>query len=240
VRLARGEFIARMDADDISLPSRLEKQLAWLSAKPKRGLVGTFFSRIGEEFNRPLDAVMFSPFKHADLVRNLRLVNPFGHGSIMVRKIAIDSTGGYRLEYEPAEDYDLWWRIAQKWEIGLIPEVLYLWRFHKSSISVRKSQVSNNSASKTIANVWENISGFKSTFKIIWDARYYREYNIPMASSVYKMYMKQQEILAADFFKHKRYLSAWSTVFALVWLKPRYLTKVSALKKGIVNPRTEV
>jgi glycosyltransferase involved in cell wall biosynthesis len=229
LELARSEIIARMDADDISLPRRFEQELAWLKADVKRGLVGTFFSYIDEESGKPLDIVMTSPTKHIDIVRMMHIVNPFGHGSIMMRKKAAESLGKYRSEYEPAEDYDLWRRIAQEWEVGQIPEVLYMWRFHPASISRRKSHVSNASAEKTVENTWEQSEPFKSSRQIVKDGRYYQNLNSSLADAIYSQYIDHQRRLVNSYFEHKKMKYGYSTGLGLMRLAPRSVTELFSI-----------
>jgi glycosyltransferase involved in cell wall biosynthesis len=221
VDLARADYIARMDADDISLPSRFAKEHKWLESNPKRGLVGTFFCYMDEETSTPTEVVMTAPTKHIDLVRMMHIVNPFGHGSIMMRKSAVLGVGGYRDEYEPAEDYDLWRRIAMEWEIGQIPEVLYLWRFHPGSISRRKSDISNASAEKTVRNTWKYNKSFKSPISIIRDAKYYNSLTSPMSEIIYNRYIDHQERLVNAFLMNRKLLSGYSTALGLLLIKPK-------------------
>lgn len=225
IRLARADFIARMDADDICLPSRFEKELAWLQADKRRGLVGAFFAYIDEETSKSTDVVMTCPPKHLDVARMCYIVNPFGHGSIMMRKEAVEELGGYRSEYEPSEDYDLWRRMVNSWQVGQIPEVLYLWRFHPGSISRRKADVSNASAARTVANMWAAKPIYKSAFKINSDAKFYRQLNSALSERLYEQYLWQQERLVDEFFEHGKGLACLQTILGLALIKPNYLRR---------------
>lgn len=223
VSLARADFLARMDADDITLPSRFEKEIAWLKADKHRGLVGTYFSYIDEETSKPLDVVMDPPFKHLDIARLMYIVNPFGHGSIMMRKDAVAQAGGYHAEYEPSEDYDLWRRIAKDWQIGMIPEVLYLWRFHPGSISRRKSEISNASAARTVENMWQAKPINKSAVQIIVDSKFYQSQAHPDSEKIYATYIDQQVRLARQFLRRGKLIAGYNTALALCWLDRHYI-----------------
>ncbi len=220
VRLARADFIARMDADDISMPSRFEKELVWLFSDSGRGLVGSAFSYIDAETSLPTKVTMTSPTKHIDIIRMMYIVNPFGHGSVMMRKEAVNKVGGYRPEYEPAEDYDLWRRIAQTWEVGQIPEVLYFWRLHAGSISQRKKSSSTSSAAKTVQNMWDGPIAIKSMGEIVRDGRFYDRLYSPLRKVIYEQYVDQQAHLAFEFLIHGRLRTGYRTALAAIWLRP--------------------
>ena len=139
LKIARGEYIARMDADDVSIPERLEKEVNFLNQNRNIGLVGTYYLLINENGNvlhavRPLT-------DDRELKEKLFIENQFGHGSVMFRRECIEKVGFYREEIEPAEDHDLWLRIAEFFEVANIPEFLYKWRLNFNSVSVaRKKQ----------------------------------------------------------------------------------------------------
>lgn len=222
IRLSRGVYIARMDADDISLPSRFEKELNWLLAKPDRGLVGTFFRYIDQETAAPLNVIQYSPTKHIDIVRMMYMVNPFGHGSVMMRKDAVIQAGGYHPEYEPSEDYDLWRRIAKEWEVGQIPEVMYFWRFQTSglgNISQRKREQSNASASKTVSNLWSGPLYLKTVRQIVKDGRELRLGYGSLGETLYQQYISQQYFLTREFARRKYVRSAFKNLLAVFWLE---------------------
>jgi glycosyltransferase involved in cell wall biosynthesis len=126
-------YVARMDADDLSFPQRLEHQLALLEARPDVGLVASWVVVVDEE-GRELERRSL-PEADRDLRRRLLLRNPFQHGSVTIRREAFDHAGGYRADYGHNEDYDLWRRIARRWRLAVVPEFLYAYRLHSSAVT---------------------------------------------------------------------------------------------------------
>ena len=138
IKQARGEFIARMDADDISLPFRLEYQVKFLEENPDIALVGSSYY-ICDEKNKiqSIVEVLTEPEK---LKQELKKQNWFGHGTVMFRKNIIDNIGAYDESYKYAQDYELWLRIANKFKVANIKEPLYIWRRTKENISSKKEE----------------------------------------------------------------------------------------------------
>jgi glycosyltransferase involved in cell wall biosynthesis len=130
---ARADVLARMDADDVSLPHRLERQVALLRSDDRIGLVGCGIEAI-DETGRTLDSWRL-PADDGSLRRRLLLRNPFAHGSVVVRRRALEEAGGYRSDYGANEDYDLWRRIAREWRLAAVPEVLYRYRDHGEGVT---------------------------------------------------------------------------------------------------------
>jgi len=132
--LARGRYIARQDADDFSVPERLAKQVNYLDAHAKVGLLGSAVSCVTEDLHssetwRPMT-------ENAELQKALIADNRFFHGAVMFRRICVEDTGGwYREDLPYAQDYDLWLRMAEAWDIANLPEVLYCYRKHRDMVS---------------------------------------------------------------------------------------------------------
>jgi glycosyltransferase involved in cell wall biosynthesis len=136
--LARGIYIARMDADDISLPNRLATQLRFLDNNPEFALIGSSAYLIDENnitigTQREICNITFS-----DLLSQ----NHFIHGSIMMRKSVLDNVGGYNERLPYAQDYDLWLRISKKHKVGNMLQRLYRLRRHKAAIKYQKAEES--------------------------------------------------------------------------------------------------
>jgi glycosyltransferase involved in cell wall biosynthesis len=130
---ARAPYLARMDADDGSLPRRLKLQVAVLEGDPAVGLVGCGIESM-DPAGRALDSWLL-PADDEALRRRLLLRNPFAHGSVVIRRRAFDDAGGYRSDYGANEDYDLWRRVAREWRIAAVPEVLYRYREHPEAVT---------------------------------------------------------------------------------------------------------
>ena len=133
VRETRAALLARMDADDVSLPQRLERQVGFLEANPRVGLVGCGVEVIDESGR--VESTILLPPSDEELRRRLLLRNPFTHGSVVVRREALEEGGGYRPGHGANEDYDLWRRIARRWELAALPEVLYRYRRHGAGVT---------------------------------------------------------------------------------------------------------
>ena len=135
VGLAKGKYIARQDQDDVSLPLRLEKQVAFLESHIDYGMVGTW-AAIWEE-NTDSKGVHKHPWESLLLKFELLFDNPFVHSSVMIRKEVFEKVGLYCIDKsrQPPEDYELWSRIARKYEVANIPEILHIYREISSSMS---------------------------------------------------------------------------------------------------------
>jgi glycosyltransferase involved in cell wall biosynthesis len=130
------EYVARLDAGDISLPGRFGAQLAFLDAHPDHAVVGTFAEIVDEdgrhlyEFRRPT--------AHAGLVRELCYRNGLCHPSVMMRMRALLDAGFYSGKYVGGEDYELWLRLARRYRIANIDCVFVRKEEGQSSISARR------------------------------------------------------------------------------------------------------
>jgi glycosyltransferase involved in cell wall biosynthesis len=130
---ARGAFLARMDADDESLPQRLARQVELLAEKASVALVCPSF-RILDAEGAELERVML-PLGNRELRACLLLRNPFSHGAVMLRRAAVVDVGGYTADYGNNEDYELWRRLARRYELAGLPDVLYSYREHDLGVS---------------------------------------------------------------------------------------------------------
>ena len=135
LRLARGKYIARQDADDVSLPERLEKQVAFLERNPQVCLVGSAIAVLNSANEAVTELIL--PTSDKELQSLLLKRNPFCHGSVMLRRTSVEQLEGYRETFFRAQDYDLWLRLAEIGQVANLPEVLYQWRFAPEAVSVR-------------------------------------------------------------------------------------------------------
>ncbi|MEM9702434.1 MAG: glycosyltransferase [Planctomycetota bacterium] len=133
----RGEFVARMDADDIAWPDRFEKQVTFLQEHPQVVAVG------GAVWTIDSDGDRISPGRrasdHHEILAGL-LGEPshsghMYHPTVMMRSKSLRAVGGYDPAMEPAEDLDLWLRLADTGRLANLSEIVLDYRFHFSSVS---------------------------------------------------------------------------------------------------------
>ncbi len=132
IRLARGEYIARMDADDITLPTRFEKQVGFLDQNPDVALCGTWYTVFGATRRTTLRL----PINQKEIKCYLLFNPPFGHPTVMFRKTVFVTRGlWFDKDYTPAEDYNCWVRFVEHERLANIPEVLLMYRIHKHQMT---------------------------------------------------------------------------------------------------------
>jgi glycosyltransferase involved in cell wall biosynthesis len=128
--IARGEYIARMDSDDISLLTRFEKQIFYLDKNNDVGIVGTWFKIFGNQNKIVMHKQIVD-------INDFLDGNKIGHSTVMMRKSILDK---YHLRYdqnfESAEDMDLWTRAIQYTQIHNLQEILLKYRWHDKNISI--------------------------------------------------------------------------------------------------------
>ena len=134
--LATGEYIARMDSDDISLPERFEKQVRFMDEHLEVAVLGTgielFFAQHGER--------IFSQ-KPEELKIDLLFGNCFAHPAVMMRAAYFGGSGfRYDNRFNKMEDFDLWDRVSQHYAIASLPELLLKYRIHPNQVTQKLSE----------------------------------------------------------------------------------------------------
>ncbi|MEM6330601.1 MAG: glycosyltransferase family A protein [Planctomycetota bacterium] len=128
----RGEYVARVDADDISLPTRLEKQVAFLDRRPEVGLVGTQMAPLGDA---GVGASLILPTEHEEIYQAmLDGRHGLGHANIMMRTDVLRGIGGYwKLRLQDA--WDMMLRMGEASKLANLDEVLHHYRVHTGSLN---------------------------------------------------------------------------------------------------------
>ena len=134
--LALGKYIAVMDADDISLPERLAREVNYLDEHPEVGVLGTCTEQIDESGKRTQNRRM--PTTPSLVGWCLIFGNCLEHSSVMMRRDVVEQLGFYRTELRLAEDYDLWSRASLVTRVANIPEILVRYRVWEGGTTSRR------------------------------------------------------------------------------------------------------
>lgn len=146
-------YIARLDADDLTKPSRLALQLEAFESNPQLGLCGSWAKTFGNS-----STLLKFPEHSAAIKTRMLFSNPFAHSAVMFQRQApLDPQFPYNSQFEVAEDYKLWTEIALKWEVQNLPEVLLNYRVHSNQISRIKTDLRIHSVSKIQRELLETI-----------------------------------------------------------------------------------
>lgn len=138
IKQAKGEYIARMDCDDISLPQRLQKQIDFMDANPQISVCGSWVKTFGNS-----NKVWKYPLNHEEICCWLLFFTAFAHPAVIFRKeLFLDNKLLYdeRQQFERAEDYELWVRISQKHKLANLDTVLLKYRLHGTKVGMKYKQ----------------------------------------------------------------------------------------------------
>jgi glycosyltransferase involved in cell wall biosynthesis len=152
--VSRGKYIARMDADDLSRPTRFEMQVCFLNENPRCGVVGSAIKIIdpdGDTISHRRYPLTHAEIDSAHLERG---ACSLAHPGTMIRRSMLDLAGSYRPEFEPAEDFDLWTRLGENGVLANLEDELLCYRLHTKSASVTRSADQVRSVNRAIEEAW--------------------------------------------------------------------------------------
>jgi glycosyltransferase involved in cell wall biosynthesis len=133
---ARGRYIAVMDADDVALPDRLARQVGYLEQHSEIALLGGAI-----ECTNPSGAPRFTrnfPLTDVEIRAALAHGTALHQTTVMMRRDVLDVAGGYRRAFALSEDYDLWLRVIEHFQVANLPEPVVRYRVHPGQVSVRR------------------------------------------------------------------------------------------------------
>lgn len=199
LELAQGEYVARMDADDISLPRRLATQVAFLDEYPDIGVVGSFVQLIDED--GALGAVWHYPTMPGLLLWSLSFHSPLAHPSVVFRRRLVEEVGGYDEALLANQDRDLWHRLSSLTRLSNLPDVLLLYRQHPDTISQRQADVQARNSAQAAQRRASSILGSEvplHVFRAIQLRRYedteVAARALKLVHSLYDVFMAREDI----------------------------------------------
>ncbi len=147
IDVATGEFIAEFNDDDVWMPTKLEKQVAMMDANPKIGLVhtsGYFIDGEGKELKVNPLGFEWPKTCTGDVLLELIPYNKIIASSVLIRRECFETVGKFNTSYFGSGDWEMWYRIAEKYHVGHIDEPLTLYRVHAGSASHFKDKVADD------------------------------------------------------------------------------------------------
>ena len=164
IDLAQGRYLAHMDADDICLPERFERQAVFLDSFPDHLVVGGWIEQINAA-GQPI-GIIRSPLTHQEIdLAHLKGHTSICHPAAMFRKTAVLTVGCYNDEFNPAEDLDLWLRLAEIGKVANLPEIVLRYRLHSDSLSEASGQKQHDAMKRACQSAWHR-RGIEGRFEV--------------------------------------------------------------------------
>jgi len=152
---ARGKYIVRQDADDISLPGRFAKLVAYMEAHPEVAICGSWYDGLTDGERHP--GVRYAPDDTTIRIKHLYQIH-ISHGTSIWRTDSFRTNGWlFDTDFRHAEDYDLFVRASLSARLANVPEVLYLVRYHGASVSQVHSTVQNDNSVRVIMRLFAHL-----------------------------------------------------------------------------------
>jgi glycosyltransferase involved in cell wall biosynthesis len=164
IELSRGEFLARMDCDDVALPDRFQKQLAALRADTSLVCVGGSFELIdgkGRLLTRLRPPTDDATIQQLLLKGHTAICHP----AAMMRRDAAAKVGNYDPHFKTTQDLDLWLRLGEVGRLGNVPEVVLKFRQHDSSVSETKREEQRRFGREAVERAWKRRGITNGTFE---------------------------------------------------------------------------
>lgn len=242
--VAKGEYIARMDSDDISMPTRFEKQLSLFKKNSNLAVVGTSFTVFGEGIK---DYHFNFSHNYKRAKAELFFNSSLGHPSVMIKKsVLINNNLYYEEEYSGLEDFVLWWRIAKYGDIASLEEPLLRYRKHQKQITASRDIVFEQKFKKFllerigILNTNYTDTEFESLFKYCLGN--YKDFNlkdIENLIAIFKKFLianKKQNYFNQYYFKLVLSLAiTYSISFLNITDNKKYKLRIIAFENGVFS-----
>ena len=171
--MSKGNYIARMDADDISLPERLANQVDFLETHTDVDVLGSAVQIIGDDGKSSF--VCQFPTEHGLIKWCLYFYNPIPHPTVMMRRQVLEISGGYSSNMIYAQDYDLWGRLSGAARLANLPDVLLYLRKHDANISNSHLTQQRKASIKINGQIISGVIGRKvprDVVQCIWSQRF--------------------------------------------------------------------
>lgn len=163
--LAQGTYIARMDADDICVLNRLEKQVAFMESHPEIGISGAQLTVFGNE-----NGMMKYPFTHNDIALRLFITSCFGNNVVIFRKELLEKHALYFPQgYFHAEDYKCWTNWIRHTRLANLSDALVNYRSHAGSVSVKNRKMQRETRDRIRAEYVTEVFGLENNKEIASD-----------------------------------------------------------------------
>ncbi|MBB5340582.1 glycosyltransferase family 2 protein [Tunturiibacter gelidoferens] len=225
IDLASSDTVFIMHADDVMHANRLERQLAFLEVHPELAVASSLVNHIDEK-GRVIGQDNSFLFTHEEIQEKLDLnkVIGFNHPAVVLRKSVVQAAGGYRQEFWPAEDLDLWNRLAEQGHKILVqPEILLDYRIHGGSASISRAHLARKKYSWLRDSMlrrrrnepeltWEQFLAFRREAPL---RRRISEERVDFSQIFYKA--------AVGHFAGRRYLRTIGNAAIAVLLRPRHI-----------------
>ena len=157
IEAAQAPLIARMDADDWSAPTRLARQVALFDSDPRMVLSATHFAVVDAAGGAHRVIPTFG--SRGRLMLAMAAFNCIGHSTAMFRKDVVERAGGYRAEWMPGEDYDLWLRLLPLGSVGVVPSVEVRYLDNPNGISHRMTAMLTDHGQRLAARWLRTLAG---------------------------------------------------------------------------------
>lgn len=226
LNLCQGEYIARMDADDIALPTKLEEQISYLEAHPEMIVCGTQIERFGSK-RRPKNKVSWIKENNDEIKAQLFMSNCFAHPSVVIRASVLrESNIKYNADYIHVEDYKMWIDLAEFGDFHNIPKSLLRYRLTDDQISTKFQTIQARHVHKIRCKL---INQFLSSFD--------RGFELPDEISISSI--KKVKDLERQFGNNEN-IYKFSTILTVLYLsiKPNlgaFLVSFDYLRKGFTT-----